>query len=271
MSSTTVNANLQANQNPEFARILRAVKKSLPMIAVVFTIGIYCISALAEGGFLNILIGEKVLFGLVLSYGISFGIQIGRMLLVYLPIMNAVTPRFNLVGEITGILLGAFAMASIWNLIKEIGFSDAVAITLCLLIVLGVVIEIYILRETKKQIKVNMLTDTQYMQDLAYYFTREKQMEQMLNDLDQGQIPDAATLFALPNGNKVDVEKIQEQMAAMQKENEALKVLAMAQRQAPSKAHLKKGLEEFNLGNAPTPSKDFSLNGIPEEVLEEAA
>ena len=34
---------------------------------------------------------------------------------------------------------------------------------------------------------------------------------------------------------------------------------------------LKKGLEEFGAGNAPTPSKEFSLNGIPEELLEEAA
>jgi hypothetical protein len=268
MSTTTVNAHLQANQNPEFARILRAVKKSLPMIAVIFTLGIYFISALAEGGFLNILIGKKVLFGVMLSYGISFGIQIGRMLLVYLPIMNAVTPRFNLVGEITGILLGAFAMASIWNLIKEIGFSDAVAITLCLLIVLGVVIEIYILREMKKQIKVNMLTDDAYMQDLVHFYTREKQMEQMLNDLDQGQIPATSTLF---KNQDVEVGKMREQMATMQKEYEELKIFAMSQRQAPTKAQLKKGLEEFGAGNAPTPSKEFSLNGIPEELMEAAA
>lgn len=268
MSTTT--ANLQTSQNPEFIRIVRLLKKSLPMLAVFFTMGVYCISALAEGGFLNLLIGKKVLFGVMLSYGIAFGIQIGRMLLVYLPIMNAVTPRFNLVGEFTGILLGAFAMASIWNLIKETGMSEALAVTLCLLIVVGVVIEVYLLREMKKQIKVSMLTDDQYMQDLAHYYTREKQMEQMLNDLDQGQIPDATTLFSLPQG-KVEVDKMREQIEAMKKENEALKVLAIAQRNAPAKANLKKGLDEFGSGNAPTPSKEFSLNGIPEEVLEEAA
>lgn len=271
MSTTT--AKLQTNVNPEFVRVQRAIRKSLPMIAVIFTIGIYCISAFAEGGFLNILIGKKVLFGLMISYGISFGIQIGRMILVYLPIMNAVTPRFNLVGEITGILLGAFAMASIWNLVKEVQFSEAVAITICLLIVMGVVIEIYILREMKKQIKLGMLTDDAYMQDLAAYYTREKEMEQMLHSLDQGEIPDTSTLFR--NQPKVDYEKMREQIEAMKKENEALKILAIAQRNAPAKANLKKGLDEFGSGNAPTPSGTFNLNGTPEALelaaLEEAA
>lgn len=267
MSTTIANPKLSSNANPEFIRVQRAIKKSLPMVAVIFTLGIYCISALAEGGFLNILIGKKVLFGLMLSYGIAFGIQIGRMLLVYLPIMNAVTPRFSLVGEITGVLLGAFAMASIWNLIKEIGFSDAVAITLCLLIVMGVVIEIYLLREMKKQIKITMLTDDQYMQDLADYYTREKQMEQMLHTLDAGEIPDTSTLFN--SQPKVDYEKMNKQFEAMRKENEALKVLATAQRAAPNKAKLQRSVEDFDSGNAPTPSGQFSLNGIPE--LEEAA
>jgi len=264
MSTTTV----QTNQNPELTRIVRMLKRLLPVLAVFFTLGVYGISAIAEGGFLNILIGKKVLFGLMLSYGIAFGIQIGRMLLVYLPIMNAVTPRFNVVGEFTGILLGAFAMASIWNLIKETGMSEALAVTLCLLIVVGVVIEIYLLREMKKQIKVSMLTDTNYMRDLAEYFVREKEMEKMLTDLDQGVMPTSSTLFT---NHQAETELMKQQMATMQQEYEEMKRFALAQRQAPNKANLQKKLEEFGAGNAPTPSEQtFSLNGIPEEALQAA-
>lgn len=263
-----MSTTIQTNQNPELTRIVRMLKRLLPVLAVFFTLGVYAISAIAEGGFLNILIGKKVLFGLMLSYGISFGIQIGRMLLVYLPIMNAVTPRFNVVGEFTGILLGAFAMASIWNLIKETGMSEALAVTLCLLIVVGVVIEIYLLREMKKQIKVSMLTDTNYMQDLAAYFVREKEMEKMLADLDQGLMPTFSTLFT---DHQAETELIKQKMATMQQAYDEMKRFALAQRQAPNKAKLQKSVDEFDLGNAPTPSEQFSLNGIPQEALQEAA
>lgn len=263
-----MSTTIQTNQNPELTRIVRMLKRLLPVLAVFFTLGVYAISAIAEGGFLNILIGKKVLFGLMLSYGISFGIQIGRMLLVYLPIMNAVTPRFNVVGEFTGILLGAFAMASIWNLIKETGMSEALAVTLCLLIVVGVVIEIYLLREMKKQIKVSMLTDTNYMQDLAAYFVREKEMEKMLTDLDQGLMPTSSTLFT---DHQAETELMKQKMATMQQEYDEMKRFALAQRQASNKAKLQKSVDEFDLGNAPTPSEQFSLNGIPQEALQEAA
>lgn len=266
MSTTT----LDANQNPEFMRVVRGFKRSLPMGTVIFLLAIYNVTGYVGGSLNYELIKGRLISDLLISFAVSFAIAYGRMILVYYPLMNTTTPRFNNVGEITGFFLGAFAIVEIWVGVFAAQIPVAWAVSLTLLIVIGVVAELYLLKEIKKQIKLEIMTNQDYMQNLVNFHMVEKKYEAFMTDLEAGKIPDTTpSLFESRPKENPEVKALQNQIAEMQRSFTDFQQFALSQRQAPTKAQLKKGLEEFGAGNAPTPSGSFSLSGIPE--LEEAA
>lgn len=270
MSTTTV--NFEANLNPEFMRVVRQFKKVMPMCTVIYLLIIYNVTGYV-GGTLNYeLVKGRLISDLLISFAVSYAIAWGRMILVYYPIINPTTPRFTNVGEITGFFLGAFAIVEIWVGVFTTRMPIAWAVSLTLLVAIGVVAELYLLKEIKKQIKLDLMTNPEYMQKLVNFYLIDKKFEALMVDLEAGKIPDTTpSLFESKPKENPEVKALQNQIAEMQRSFQDFQHFALSQRQAPTKAQLKKGLEEFGAGNAPSPSKDFSLNGTAEELLEEAA
>jgi hypothetical protein len=263
---------LDANQNPEFMRVVRGFKRSLPMGTVIFLLAIYSVTGYVGGSLNYELIKGRLISDLLISFAVSYAVAFGRMILVYYPLLNTTTPRFNNVGEITGFFLGAFAIVEIWIGVFTTNIPMAWAVSLTLLVVIGVVAELYLLKEIKKQIKLDLMTNPDYMQSLVNFHLVEKKYEAFVTELETGKIPDTTpSLFESKPKENPEVKALQNQIAEMQRSFQDFQQFAFSQRQAPTKAQLKKGLEEFGAGNAPTPSKEFSLNGIPEELMEAAA
>lgn len=263
MSTTTIDAN----QNPEFMRVVRGFKRSLPMGTVIFLLAIYNVTGYVGGSLNYELIKGRLISDLLISFAVSFMIAYGRMILVYYPLMNTTTPRFNNVGEVTGFFLGAFAIVEIWIGVFTVHIPVAWAVSLTLLIVIGVVAELYLLKEIKKQIKLEIMTNQDYMQRLVNFHMVEKKYEAFMTDLDAGKIPDATpALFESKPKENPEVKALQNQLSEMQRSFMDFQAFALQQRSAPSKAKLQRSVEDFDSGNVPTPSGPFSLSGIPESL-----
>lgn len=261
MSTTTI------NENPEFMRVVRGFKRTLPMGTVIFLIGVYIVTGYVGGSLNYELIKGRLISDLLISFAVSYAVSIGRMILVYYPLLNTTTPRFNSVGEITGFFLGAFAMVEIWVGVFTTNLPTAWAVGLNLLVIIGVVAELYLLKEIKKQIKLELMSSPEHMQRLVNVHMVEKKYEAFVTDLEAGNIPDVApSLFEAKPKENQEVKALQNQLAEMQRAFMDFQTFALQNRPAPSKANLRKSVEDFDSGNAPTPSGPFSLSGIPDSL-----
>jgi hypothetical protein len=95
----------------------------------------------------------------------------------------------------------------------------------------------------------------------------EKKYEAFVTELESGKIPDVApSLFESKPKENQEVKALQNQLAEMQRAFMDFQTFALQNRSAPSKANLRKSVEDFDSGNAPTPSGTFNLNGTPDAL-----
>lgn len=262
-----MSTTLDANQNPEFMRVVRGFKRSLPMGTVIFLLAIYSVTGYVGGSLNYELIKGRLISDLLISFAVSYAVAFGRMILVYYPLLNTTTPRFNNVGEITGFFLGAFAIVEIWIGVFTTNIPMAWAVSLTLLVVIGVVAELYLLKEIKKQIKLELMSNQSYMQSLVNFHLVEKKYEAFVTELESGKIPDSTpSLFESKPKENPEVKALQNQIAEMQRSFQDFQSFALQNRSTPNKANLRKSVEDFDSGNALTPSGTFNLNGTPDAL-----
>ena len=190
MSTATVNHGFEQNLNPEFRRVVRSFKKALPYVAILFLFVVYAVSSWAGGAVLSKLTETTLVMGVVLAYAISTTIQVGRMVLVFYPLLNPVRPSQGFVSEFTGILLGVISIVEIWTLVFAAGINQAIAVSISMLMGLGVIAELYLLKEIKLYVKMDLLSNGDYAQKLRDYFIAAKQFDQLLENLETGSLSD---------------------------------------------------------------------------------
>jgi hypothetical protein len=261
MSATTI------SENPEFMQVVRGFKRNLPMSTVVFLIAVYLVTGYVGGSLNYELIKGRLISDLLISFAVSYAIAVGRMILVYYPLLNTSTPRFNNVGEITGFFLGGIAIVEIWIGVFTTNLPTAWAVGLNLLVIIGVVAELYLLKAIKKQIILELMSSPEHMEKLAKVHLVEKKYQAFVTELESGKIPDSIpSLFESTPKENPEVKALQNQIAEMSRAFTDFQQFALSQRQAPTKAQLKKGLEDFGAGNVQTPPGSFSLSGFPDTL-----
>ena len=249
MSAIAVNNQNGFEQmlNPEFRRVVRSFKRALPYVSTAFLFVVYAVSAWASGSLLAKVMGENINTGGVLGYAIAMATQVGRMVLVFYPLLNPTRPSMGYTGEVTGVLMGIVAIAEIWSSNMANNLHPTIAVSLTILMAIGVLAELYLLKEIKYYVKMELMGNGQYIAKLKKFYIEEKKFDQLINDLEQGIIPEdeeATPTLRMDSNRRVNL---------------------------PGKVALQTSVESFNqssggnLGNDQSPLSRVRLNGIPKE------
>ena len=251
MSTIAVNQQNGFEQmlNPEFRRVVRSFKRALPYVSTAFLFVVYGVSAWASGSLLAKVMGEQINAGGVLGYAIACATQVGRMVLVFYPLLNPTRPSMGYTGEVTGVLMGVVAIAEIWSSNTANNLHSAIAVSLTILMAIGVMAELYLLKEIKYYVKMELMGNAQYIAKLKNFYVQEKKFDQLINDLEQGNIPDDEDEYNASPTPRIDT--------------------APRRVVLPGKSVLQKSVDNFQKfpleGNDQSPHSPVRLNGIPKE------
>lgn len=249
MSTISVNQHgFEQMLNPEFRRVVRAFKRALPYVSTAFLFVVYAVSAWASGSLLAKVMGEDISTGGVLGYAIACATQVGRMVLVFYPLLNPTRPSMGYTGEVTGVLMGIVAIGEIWSSNTANELHPAIAVSLTILMAIGVLAELYLLKEIKYYVKMELMNNPYYIAKLKNFFIEEKRFDQLINDLEQGNIPD--------------------------EDYNPTPVSAPRRVNLPGKVNLQRSLNNFQQsapleGNDQSPLSRVRLNGTPNKVEED--
>lgn len=185
--------------NVKFHRTVKRFRAVMPAMAVILLAVVYLIAAIAEGLFLGELL-EKTSFGVYLAFGISIAIQATRGLLVFFPQLNPNRPSFGNQGEAIAAVMGLIAIGSIWGVVNAIGLHHAVGISLSILMLAGVGVEIYFLKEIKYATETELAGDKEYWQEMKNFAYARREFQQFMSALEDYE-PDPQQLLQAFNAS----------------------------------------------------------------------
>lgn len=174
--------NLQNFNNKSFQRTVKRVRQVMPYLAVSLLFVVYAVSAITEGVFLSALM-ENVKAGAWLSYSIAVAIQATRALLVFFPQLNPNRPTFGYQGETIAIIMGLIAIGSILGLVNAMGLQTPVAVSLSILMLAGIGVEVYFLREIRYATELELYENRAHWQNLKDYHQAKEEFRSFLDQL----------------------------------------------------------------------------------------
>lgn len=179
-------ANLSFS-NRSFQRTVKRIRNIMPYLAVSLLILVYVVSAIAEGKFLAASMGT-VAGGAWLAYLISLSTQATRALLVFFPQLNPNRPTFGYTGEVIAVIMGLIAIASIIGLVHHAGLSTPVAISLSILMLAGIGVEIFFLREIRYATELEIFEKKEHWEELQNYHQSRAQFSAFLDNIKDFEI-----------------------------------------------------------------------------------
>lgn len=168
--------------NRSFQRTVKQVRKIMPVLAVILLVGVYLISAITEGVFLSTLM-SNVVGGAWLSFAIAGAIQATRALLVFFPQLNPNRPTFGYQGETIAIVMGLIAIGSILGLVNAVGLPTPVAVSLSILMLAGIGVEVFFLREIRFATELELFADKDHWGELQDYHQAREEFRMFLDSL----------------------------------------------------------------------------------------
>lgn len=129
-------------QNSNFVSIIKNIRAIMPGLGVLMVIIVYLVSAYAGGSLLTTLIKSSTL-----GFLIAFGIQCTRAVIVFFSQMNPDRPVFGQISEVCAVTFGIISIYEMHSLTAN--YDPAVFVSLAILMVAGIVIEIFLLKEVK--------------------------------------------------------------------------------------------------------------------------
>lgn len=196
-------------QNKDFQRMIRAIRKALPILATVLLIGVYTVSAIAGGLFLSTLM-KDLAGGIALAYAIGAAIQATRATLVFFPQLNPSRPSFSRTGEIIAISMGVISIAEIISLTTASGMSAPVAASLSILMLAGVGVELFLLREIRFATEIELYNDAGHWNNLQEFYKARKTFKARLDALQDFELQEDsnAPQISAPTPSAQDTETI---------------------------------------------------------------
>ena len=168
--------------NKSFARLIRTIRKVMPILATVLLISVYVVSAIAGGMFLSSLMGAMT-GGAVVAYAIASATQATRATLVFFSQLNPSRPSFSIWGEVIAVLMGALSIYEILSLVNASGLPQPVAISLSILMAAGVGVELFLLREIKFATSLELFSNREQWADLKEFYKGKREFKKFLDDL----------------------------------------------------------------------------------------
>lgn len=169
--------------NKSFERLIKSIRKALPILATTLLIGVYVVSAIAGGMFLARLMSPLGAGGVALAYAIGAAIQATRGTLVFFAQLNPTRPSFSLAGEVVAVVMGVISIAEILSLVSAAGLAQPVAISLSILMLAGVGVELYLLREIKFTTEIELFGDREHWENLKEFYLARQEFRAHLDQL----------------------------------------------------------------------------------------
>lgn len=174
---------MDSQANKSFLRIIKVVRKILPGLAIFLLISVYAVSGIASGMFLSTLMESLGNGGVVLAFSIGGAIQATRGTLVFFPQLNPSRPNFSYAGEVIAIIMGIISIGEILALVSEAHLPSPVGVSLSILMLAGVGVEIFLLREIRFTTEIALFGDKKHWENLQAYYKARKQFKDNLDRL----------------------------------------------------------------------------------------
>lgn len=199
--------------NKSFARLIRNIRKVMPILATVLLVSVYVVSAIAGGMFLSSLMGAMA-GGALVAYAIASATQATRATLVFFSQLNPSRPSFSLWGEIIAVLMGAISIYEILSLVNASGLPQPVAISLSILMAAGVGVELFLLREIKFATSLELFSNREQWADLKEFYRGKREFKKFLdglkdNDESEAQATQPSSSIAPEQGRLTEETKRQ--------------------------------------------------------------
>lgn len=169
----------------------------MPILAVILLVAVYLISAISEGIFLNKLM-EGFIGAAWLAYGISGAIQATRALLVFFPQLNPNRPTFGYQGEAIAVVMGLVAIGSVWGVVTAVGLPHPVGISLSILMLAGMGVEIFFLREIRYATELELFANKEHWGEIREYHQARAELRAFLDEVKDYEAPTVSN--QLPTG-----------------------------------------------------------------------
>ncbi|MBK7477746.1 MAG: hypothetical protein IPI11_17720 [Haliscomenobacter sp.] len=154
----------------------------MPGLAGVLLIAVYLVSAIAGGMFLSTLLAT-IKGGTALAFSIGAAIQFTRATLVFFPQLNPSRPVFGYTGEAIAVIMGVVSIGEILSLVDASGLPYPVAVSLSILMLAGIGIEIFLLREIRFATEVSLYGNRQWWDELQQFYRARESFRQELETL----------------------------------------------------------------------------------------
>ncbi len=163
-------------------RMVLHLRRIMPALAGILLIGVYAVSALAGGMFLAHLM-KTFAGGVWLAYAIGTAIQATRATLVFFPQLNPTRPIFGHTGEVIAVLMGLISIGEILSLTKVSGMPYPVGVSLSILMLAGIGVELFLLREIRHLTEMQLFSNRAHWQELRDYYAAREQFKSELEDI----------------------------------------------------------------------------------------
>ena len=158
------------------------LRKMMPAMATVILALVYIVSAGASGIFLKNLMAE-IAYGGFLAVAIGVAIQFARGTLVFFPQLNPSRPSFSYTGEWIAVGMGIVSIAEIVALVQAANLAMPVAISLSVLMGMGVLVEIFLLREIRFSTESELMSNEAGVEDLRKFYEDRVKLKMFLDEL----------------------------------------------------------------------------------------
>ena len=170
------------NSNANFLRMVQQLRRIMPALAGVLLIGVYAVSAIAGGMFLAHLM-KDLAGGVWLAFAIGTAIQATRATLVFFPQLNPTRPIFGHTGEIIAVLMGLVSIAEILSLTKVSGMPYPVGVSLSILMLAGIGVELFLLREIRHLTEMQLFGDRAHWQEVKDYYRARAEFQREIETI----------------------------------------------------------------------------------------
>jgi hypothetical protein len=193
-------------ENARFRTLVADIRRIMPGLAVSLLVLVYAISAAASGLFLSApgLLG-KTSWGIFLAYCIGVCIQLTRMTLVFFRELNPIRPTTGHQGEFIAVVMGIISIVEVYHLANANGMAFPVVLSLAILMMAGIGIEVFLLRELKFFNELQLFDKPEYWQKIERYHQAKAEFVVRMDAIRNGQrIRKPITAPAMPSAMPVN-------------------------------------------------------------------
>lgn len=165
--------------NKDFVRVQRLIQRVLPTLGLLIIIGVYLITAIAMGAFLNMRMDSPTLLSAVIAYGTGFGSQFTRGYIVF---NNQLNPNYLKFG-FDGSIFFAFVLA-VYTGYEAFHLVPDYFVSIIGLIGSGFIVEFLYLKALNRANRIEIIGNPAERKKIETFFKAENDLEKFIDSLE---------------------------------------------------------------------------------------